>query len=161
MTCRMPSEKTAVLPVPDWDWAMTSRPVMMGLMARCWMAEGRSKPYAYMPRSRSSLSPIASKDGSTSTPSERVYSMAASSACSCSIMLRLPDMVGQGRSGNVVCGYIKVFRLLCAGLVGLFGRDYCLLYFGGRGYSIPRADHAGRQQSPPERNNDQNEQSFS
>ena len=34
--------KTAVLPVPDWDWATTSRPVMMGRMARCGIAEGFS-----------------------------------------------------------------------------------------------------------------------
>jgi hypothetical protein len=58
-------EKVAVLPVPDWAWAITSlpdqnvrrydffffsfqseknSPLMMGMMARCWMAEGRSKP---------------------------------------------------------------------------------------------------------------------
>jgi len=36
--------KTAVLPVPDWDWAMTSRPRRIGRIARCWIAEGRSKP---------------------------------------------------------------------------------------------------------------------
>jgi hypothetical protein len=40
----MAMEKVAVLPVPDWAWAMQSRPVMMGMMARCWIAEGRSKP---------------------------------------------------------------------------------------------------------------------
>jgi hypothetical protein len=57
-------EKVAVLPVPDWACAMTSCPgiyvsflfcwclaglgknvpLMTGIMARCWMAEGRSKP---------------------------------------------------------------------------------------------------------------------
>jgi len=36
-------EKVAVLPVPDWAWAMTSWPLMTGTIARCWMAEGRSK----------------------------------------------------------------------------------------------------------------------
>lgn len=36
-------ENVAVLPVPDWAWAMTSRPWIMGRMARCWMAEGFSK----------------------------------------------------------------------------------------------------------------------
>lgn len=41
---RMEMEKVAVFPVPDWAWAITSRPVMMGMMARCWIAEGRSKP---------------------------------------------------------------------------------------------------------------------
>mmetsp|Transcript_27549 Transcript_27549/g.110355 ORF Transcript_27549/g.110355 Transcript_27549/m.110355 type:complete len:315 (+) Transcript_27549:1419-2363(+) len=46
-TCwRMPIENVAVLPVPDWACAMTSRPMSMGLMARCWMADGFSKPYA-------------------------------------------------------------------------------------------------------------------
>lgn len=33
-----------VFPVPDCACAMTSRPAMIGLMARCWMAEGFSKP---------------------------------------------------------------------------------------------------------------------
>lgn len=41
---RIEMEKVAVFPVPDWAWAMQSRPVMMGMIARCWMAEGRSKP---------------------------------------------------------------------------------------------------------------------
>ena len=41
---RMEMEKVAVFPVPDCAWAMTSRPLMMGLMARCWMAEGFSNP---------------------------------------------------------------------------------------------------------------------
>lgn len=36
-------EKVAVLPVPDWAWAMTSRPRMMGMIARCWIADGFSK----------------------------------------------------------------------------------------------------------------------
>ena len=34
----------AQLTVPDWAWAMRSRPRMVGLMALCWMAEGFSKP---------------------------------------------------------------------------------------------------------------------
>ena len=38
----MEIEKVAVLPVPDWACAMTSRPVTTGTIARCWMAEGRS-----------------------------------------------------------------------------------------------------------------------
>ena len=33
-----------VLPVPDCACAMTSRPWVMGSTARCWMAEGFSKP---------------------------------------------------------------------------------------------------------------------
>ncbi|MPD06850.1 hypothetical protein E2C01_102681 [Portunus trituberculatus] len=37
-------EKVAVLPVPDCACAMTSRPFTMGLMARCWMADGFSNP---------------------------------------------------------------------------------------------------------------------
>lgn len=43
MDCRMEMLNVAVLPVPDWAWAMTSRPETMGRMARCWMAEGFSK----------------------------------------------------------------------------------------------------------------------
>ena len=31
---------------PDCAWAMTSLPVRVGFTARCWMAEGFSKPYA-------------------------------------------------------------------------------------------------------------------
>ncbi len=31
-------------PVPLWDWTMTSRPFKMGRIARCWTADGRSKP---------------------------------------------------------------------------------------------------------------------
>jgi hypothetical protein len=37
-------EKTAVLPVPLCDCAMRSRPFVIGTMARCWIAEGFSKP---------------------------------------------------------------------------------------------------------------------
>ena len=44
LTCRIEMEKVAVLPVPDCAWAITSLPLMIGLMARCWMAEGFSKP---------------------------------------------------------------------------------------------------------------------
>ena len=33
-----------VLPVPDCACAMTSRPPVMGRIARCWMADGFSKP---------------------------------------------------------------------------------------------------------------------
>lgn len=44
MTWHTEREIMEVLPVPDWAWAMTSRPVMMGMTARCWMAEGFSKP---------------------------------------------------------------------------------------------------------------------
>ena len=32
-----------VLPVPDWDWAMTSLPLVIGTIALCWIAEGFSK----------------------------------------------------------------------------------------------------------------------
>jgi hypothetical protein len=42
-------EKTAVLPVPDCDWAITSWPWVMGRIARCWIADGFSKP-EYTPR---------------------------------------------------------------------------------------------------------------
>ena len=43
-TCRIEMEKVAVLPVPDCAWAITSLPLMIGLIARCWMADGFSKP---------------------------------------------------------------------------------------------------------------------
>ncbi|PNT64880.1 hypothetical protein BRADI_4g34290v3 [Brachypodium distachyon] len=49
---------------------MMSRPLMMGRMARCWMAEGFSYPYSKMPRRTSSRSPISSKLVTTSTPRE-------------------------------------------------------------------------------------------
>jgi len=80
-------EKVAVLPVPDWAWAITSRPWVMGRIARCWIAEGFSKSsagtyeklfclvsndslYAYMPRRRSSFRPRSSKVEITETASE-------------------------------------------------------------------------------------------
>jgi hypothetical protein len=44
MDCNIAIEIVAVLPVPDWAWAITSRPLTIGIMARCWMAEGRSNP---------------------------------------------------------------------------------------------------------------------
>jgi len=40
----MAIEKVAVFPVPDCACAMTSRPFAMGLMDRCWIADGFSKP---------------------------------------------------------------------------------------------------------------------
>jgi len=44
VTCwRIEIEKVAVLPVPDWACAMTSWPFTTGTIARCWMADGRSK----------------------------------------------------------------------------------------------------------------------
>ncbi|RNA29565.1 hypothetical protein BpHYR1_041898 [Brachionus plicatilis] len=42
--CSVEMANVAVLPVPDCDWAMTSRPDTIGTMARCWMADGFSKP---------------------------------------------------------------------------------------------------------------------
>ena len=36
-------EKVAVLPVPDCACAITSCPLTTGTIARCWIAEGRSK----------------------------------------------------------------------------------------------------------------------
>jgi len=41
-------EKVAVLPVPDWACAMTSCPLTTGTMARCWIAEGRSKLHPHV-----------------------------------------------------------------------------------------------------------------
>jgi len=40
--CNKGMEIVTVLPVPDWAWAITC-PLAIGFMARCWMAEGRSK----------------------------------------------------------------------------------------------------------------------
>lgn len=42
--CKIAIENVAVFPVPDWAWAITSRPLIIGLMERCWMADGFSKP---------------------------------------------------------------------------------------------------------------------
>lgn len=42
--CKAPRQKTAVFPVPDWLWTMTSLLEMIGIMALCWTAEGLSKP---------------------------------------------------------------------------------------------------------------------
>ena len=39
----MEMEKVAVLPVPDCACAITSCPLTTGTIARCWIAEGRSK----------------------------------------------------------------------------------------------------------------------
>ncbi|KAK9150538.1 hypothetical protein Syun_008847 [Stephania yunnanensis] len=33
-----------IFSVPDWAWAMTSRPLMMGMMTLYWMAESFSNP---------------------------------------------------------------------------------------------------------------------
>ena len=35
----------AVLPVPDCACAIVSRFIISGLIARCWIADGFSKPY--------------------------------------------------------------------------------------------------------------------
>ena len=43
ITCRMPMEKTAVLPVPDCDCTIRSRPRISGPMARACTALGRCK----------------------------------------------------------------------------------------------------------------------
>ena len=41
---RIPAQKVAVLPVPDWACWITSRPLVKGTIPRCWIAEGFSKP---------------------------------------------------------------------------------------------------------------------
>jgi hypothetical protein len=43
MRWRIAIEKVAVLPVPDWAWAMTSAPEMHGTIALCCIKEGFSK----------------------------------------------------------------------------------------------------------------------
>jgi len=45
MFCSRPMLKVAVLPVPDCACAIVSRIMISGLIARCWMADGFSKPY--------------------------------------------------------------------------------------------------------------------
>lgn len=42
--CRIDIEKVAVLPVPDCAWAITSRPLTIGMILLCWIADGFSKP---------------------------------------------------------------------------------------------------------------------
>ena len=37
--------KVAVLPVPDWAWAMTSWPLVQGTMARIWIARANVRPW--------------------------------------------------------------------------------------------------------------------
>ncbi len=64
--CSTGMANAAVLPVPEWAWAIVSWPSSKGTMARCWMAVGFSKlsnkkPWAYMPRSRSSRKSMSSK----------------------------------------------------------------------------------------------------
>lgn len=44
MTCKAEMEKVAVLPVPDWAWAIVSLPLVIGIIPHCWMGEGFSKP---------------------------------------------------------------------------------------------------------------------
>jgi hypothetical protein len=44
MFCSSPIEKVAVLPVPDCACAIVSFRSTSGRMARCWMADGFSKP---------------------------------------------------------------------------------------------------------------------
>jgi len=43
-SCSDTIESIAVLPVPDCDCAITSRPWDIGTIARCWIAEGFSNP---------------------------------------------------------------------------------------------------------------------
>mmetsp|Transcript_44215 Transcript_44215/g.70974 ORF Transcript_44215/g.70974 Transcript_44215/m.70974 type:complete len:203 (+) Transcript_44215:1042-1650(+) len=83
------SEIIDVLPVPDCACAMTSRPEQMGMMARCWIAEGFSKPYEYSPRSRSSRIPMESNVLTTVTP--LVVSKLMFSSLSKSIDVSLPS----------------------------------------------------------------------
>jgi hypothetical protein len=42
--CKDPKQKTAVFPVPDWLWTITSLPEIIGIIALCWTAEGLSNP---------------------------------------------------------------------------------------------------------------------
>lgn len=63
-----PMENVAVLPVPDWACAITSRPLITGTIARCWMAEGFSKPIRYktlVPHLRADLHSLCKRKAST------------------------------------------------------------------------------------------------
>jgi hypothetical protein len=42
--CNTLMENVPVLPVPDWAWAIVSRPEMTGMIAFCWITDGFSKP---------------------------------------------------------------------------------------------------------------------
>ena len=42
----MPAQKMVVFPVPLCACAIVSRPLRIGMIARCWIADGFSKPYA-------------------------------------------------------------------------------------------------------------------
>jgi hypothetical protein len=46
MFCSTAIVNVAVLPVPDCACAIVSRALMSGTIARCWIADGFSKPYA-------------------------------------------------------------------------------------------------------------------
>mmetsp|Transcript_13392 Transcript_13392/g.34358 ORF Transcript_13392/g.34358 Transcript_13392/m.34358 type:complete len:209 (-) Transcript_13392:230-856(-) len=54
--CSTVSTKTAVLPIPDLAWQMTSMPRMACGMHSCWTSLGCSKPQSWMARSSSGLS---------------------------------------------------------------------------------------------------------
>jgi hypothetical protein len=46
ISCKTPIENVAVLPVPDWAWAIVSFLLITGRIPRCWMIDGFSKPKA-------------------------------------------------------------------------------------------------------------------
>ena len=93
--CSTEMEKVAVLPVPDCACAMVSWSASMGMIPRCWMALGFSKPYAYMPRSRSSLRFMSSNDVTTSSQldSMRIPSEVTSDLVSRGASLESPELL--------------------------------------------------------------------
>ena len=46
ISCKTPIENVAVLPVPDWAWAIVSFLLITGRIPRCRMIDGFSKPKA-------------------------------------------------------------------------------------------------------------------
>ena len=102
-------EKVAVLPVPDCACAMVSWSARMGMMPRCWMADGFSNPYAYTPRSSSSFSCMSSNDDTTSSQllSMRIPSLVTSLFTSRSgsfDSLEAEEEVGAGEAAAAAVG---------------------------------------------------------
>lgn len=64
-----------VLPVPDWLCAITSRPFRIGMIARCWIALGRSKPEQTDERRRADATGMSQAQlaWGSSTTSPRTY----------------------------------------------------------------------------------------
>jgi hypothetical protein len=89
------------LHLPDCACAITSSPIRIGFTARCWIADGFSKPYAYIPLRSSSRSSIASKD---STVSSQFVCRSALSSGAPAASLQSTQALHQQRTGvNAHC----------------------------------------------------------